>query len=146
MKATPNEIEQIMGFSKNSLIITEELGKYEFNLQLTSDQKDKVINLINKGISTETLVDWKQFRRGMWADAGFKRLTKDTSDRESKEDLKIAAAVGTTDWGWIKTLWDACVDGLTTKPTSTEINRWKTITSAASMPFSFGTDGKMILT
>lgn len=89
--------------------------------------------------------DWKKFRRGMWPDAGYRRLVRDTSDKEGRIDLKIAAGVGTDDYTWLKMLWDSCVEGLTNKPSTTEISSWNILASSAAMPLSFGADGKMLL-
>jgi hypothetical protein len=109
------------------------------------------INLSDRAPSPQTPdLDWKQFRRTMWPNAGFRRMVKDSTDKDSVVDLKVAAGIATEDWMWLKLLWDACVDGLAVKPTAAEITSWNAVVNGARVgtipaPFTFGSDGKLVL-
>lgn len=110
-----------------------------------------VLDLSDRAPSPQTpALDWKQFRKGMMPNAGFRRMTRDSADKESVVDLKIAAGIGTEEWTQLKSLWDACVDGLVIKPTAAEITSWNAVVNGARIgtapaPFIFGSDGKLVL-
>lgn len=95
-------------------------------------------------------LDWKKFRRTMLTNAGFRRMTRETANKDDVIDLKVAAGIGGDDWDLLKVMWDSCVDGLTVKPTAAEIAAWNTIAANSKLegsrqPFNFGADGKLVL-
>lgn len=107
-------------------------------------------------LNMQSIPDWGAFNRGMILNNGYNRLASQTLNQRNVTRLEtLLSPTGYTDGGLspsdyplLKSLWDEATSGLPLlgKPTNAEINSWNAIAHSNNMPFSFGQDGKMVLT
>ncbi len=93
--------------------------------------------------------NWIEAKIGFLSDPGYQRVTLQTTAVLAVTRLETAVVDYTggmqPTYSLFKAFWDAIVGGLSSPPTSQEIDNWNVITLQAHMKFSFAADGTMIL-
>ncbi|ABA24666.1 hypothetical protein Ava_D0001 [Trichormus variabilis ATCC 29413] len=98
--------------------------------------------------------DWGAFNREMLLNTGYNRISAQTINQRAVTRLETLLSptgymggLSASDYPILKALWDEATTGLPLlgKPTATEIASWNAIALQNNMPFSFDTNGKLVL-
>jgi hypothetical protein len=93
--------------------------------------------------------DWVSVKYGFFGNAGYSRAIAQTNNQRAVSRTEIAitdyASGVNPNYPILKNLWDAIIEGLVLKPSTSEIASWNVIALTTHMKFKFDDKGKMVI-
>lgn len=135
-------------FSDGELVATSYIDQDGVEYTNFTPQASDIISVVPPPF----LPRWREFNLAMFSNSGYNRVVQATTNQRETYSLVAvlspAAYTGVSpDLALIKSLWDSIINGLAVlnKPTTAEVAQWNTIAQQNFVPFSFQSDGELLL-